>query len=323
MREQLSMEMFEELKRQYKKENDEGKYSMIFHLSPPNSSGVYSELGSMIRCFIFCHMNDIKFIMYSDDANITGGHGFEEFWLPFCEENHEKLNMKYNYKDKKYGIKKTFPVQILKKITNVDFLTQDFFKIFAYGRFREKPVEWDLFGMSGLVDVEMGKVMDFCMRYNDQTWEEICNLVSSVGLPDEYLSIQMRGGDKIIECELLTTEEYVNHIIGRNTGVKDIFVFTDEYRYVEELKEQLPDYNIYTLCEKNENGFVIDEFREQSWNIKRKNMIKLFAMMEICYEAKVHFGFNGANSSGIIQSIRIIRDKEYYGIDPKIKVDFR
>lgn len=79
---------------------------------------LFSELNTMMGCMIYCYLNHIKFELYADDANWAGGHGWNEFFLPFCAENHSILNKYVNprFPINKYRIDKRILRYILKKM---------------------------------------------------------------------------------------------------------------------------------------------------------------------------------------------------------------
>lgn len=72
----LSHEEFLELKRKYTEFNNNCKDSIIYHVG--TGAGLYSELGSMLECMVYCYINKIKFVLYADDANFSN-NGWTDF----------------------------------------------------------------------------------------------------------------------------------------------------------------------------------------------------------------------------------------------------
>jgi hypothetical protein len=118
------------------------------------------------------------------------------------------------------------------------------------------------------------------------------------------------GGDKITEHkDLITVDDFLNRVSVCGEKIKDVFVLSDDYRYIDELKTKRPEWNIYTLCNKDEKGYQNAAFNKSEWNTKRNNLVKLFAMVEACIRSDLHFG-NEQACSGLY--IRSRKEKETY-----------
>ena len=64
---------------------------MIFHVG--TGAGLYSELGAMLECMCYCHINNIQFILYADDANFSDKNGWSELFDSLGCESHDPLNI--------------------------------------------------------------------------------------------------------------------------------------------------------------------------------------------------------------------------------------
>lgn len=83
----------------YRQVNDSFTKSLIYHVGC--NAGFHSEVDAMMQCMLYCYKNRIKFILYADDANWANGRGWECFFEPFCEMNHNPLNHWFNLRRKK------------------------------------------------------------------------------------------------------------------------------------------------------------------------------------------------------------------------------
>lgn len=304
MREYLSQNEFERLRDAYKEENDSYEESILFHVG--TEAGFYSEVGSMLECMCFCHLNKYRFILYADDANFTSGRGWEAFFTPFCGLNHDNLNRTANKRRCPQGKVMGWKRKRLLKRSKATYLTDDFFGEFISQKFKETKISWPLFGMDGTVYPEMSKLMKLALRYNEETYGEVLALMESVRLPEHYMSIQIRGGDKIEErTKLYGAKECAMRIKETGTKVKDLFVFTDDYRNIEMLRMECPEWNIYTLARETEKGYSNGEFNRRKWEEKRKDLVKLFAMVEICINSDLHFGNEHSCANNIIMNCKL------------------
>lgn len=86
-------------KRVYERVNYGCEKTFLYHVGV--GAGLYSELGGMLEAVAYCYENKIAFKMYADDANFCEG-GWEDFFEPFCELSHNKLNKIANYRYRAY-----------------------------------------------------------------------------------------------------------------------------------------------------------------------------------------------------------------------------
>lgn len=310
----LSQKEFDDLKAEYAAFNASCKKSMIFHVG--TGAGLYSELGSLLECIMYCYVNKIRFVMYADDANFAGGHGWNAFFEDFGDESHNQLNKEYNYRYAKYFrvgrlalpnllFRRLIMPTILKKQERVDYLTQDLFAEIISDKFHKQFIDWPIFNIHGSLSAEYSKLSSLCLRYTEETYQDIQKMIADLNMPDDYVSIQIRGGDKTAEFTDIVGADYCIQKIEECVGqVTNLFVFTDDYRNIEYIREKRPDWNVFTLAREDERGYYNDKFNKETWEIKRANLIKLFAMVELCIHSKHHIGCDGACVNLFIRSCR-------------------
>ena len=310
----LSQEQFEKIKNEYQTLNNSFDERMIFHVG--TGAGLYSELGSMLECMLYCYTHQIQFVLYADDANFSNT-GWTDFFEPFCEQSHNKLPKYAPYRYQNHFIWKGFPLpnllfrryllpMILKKQEHAKWLTQDLFEKFVAAKFKTCGFTWKSLGIeSGYVGRDFAKLRSLALRYNKETKNEIEKRIASLELPEHYASIQIRGGDKSEEFDKLIDVDYCLDIIDKSgIAIDSIFVFTDNYLNVERLKEKRPNWNIYTLTREEERGYYNSDFNKQSWTFRKDNLLKLFSIVEICINSDVHFGCAEACVNGFIRSAK-------------------
>lgn len=318
----LSQEQFEKIKNEYQTLNSSFDERMIFHVG--TGAGLYSELGSMLECMLYCYTHQMQFVLYADDANFSNT-GWTDFFEPFCEQSHNKLNKYANYRYKNHFRWKGFPLpnllfrryllpMILKKQEHAKWLTQDLFEKFVAAKFKTCGFTWKSLGIeSGYVGRDFAKLRSLALRYNKETKNEIAKRIASLELPEHYASIQIRGGDKSEEFDKLIDVDYCLDIIDKSgVAIDSIFVFTDNYLNVERLKEKRPNWKIYTLTRAEERGYYNSDFNKQSWNFRKDNLLKLFSIVEICINSDLHFGCAEACVNGFIRSAK--KPEQYFEI---------
>ena len=71
------------------------------------------------------------------------------------------------------------------------------------------------------------------------------DILQSYNLPANYNSIFLRGGDKLIhEAKQHDIAEYVNCLVKLDTGIKDLFVHSDDNQLVEQVKHYIEEHQI-------------------------------------------------------------------------------
>jgi hypothetical protein len=296
--------MYENFIEKYNNFNNRFKKKLIFKIGA--TSGFYSELNLMIFFILYCLQNKIKFVLFSDNANFALNKGWEEFFLPFVEQNHDDFHKKYNFRFKsnenRLFIKNsTKIINEYKKTNKVNFLTYELFDLinnnlnFAQKHFNIKNL--DIKGNSIEASTSIAQMV---YNFNDETKKLVNSAVNSLSLPDEYSAIHIRAGD--IETEsvfrkqnLLNVDAYIEKIEEIDKNVKNVFIFTDDYRHVTDLKRKKPEWNIYTLCNSDETGYINDQFNSLSWEVKKQNYIKLFANVDICQNSTFFVGTYTSN----------------------------
>ena len=303
---------FERLKAEYKRENDGYKKSLIFHVG--TAAGFYSEVGSILEAMCYCHLHEIKFILYADDANFSNDQGWGVFFEEFCEMSRDVINKTENLRCKKRGIIATIKRFRIKKQLGVTYLTADLFQKIISPKLKATHIEWPLFDMNGTVYPEAGKLKQFVLRYNMETKNAINKMIEELCLPNNYASVQIRGGDKITETELTGAKETVDIIkqCGDYGKIKNMFVFTDDYLNITVVRKLCPEWNIFTLCKETESGYDNTEFNKGSWEDKKRELIKLFAMVEICIASDKHYAYEKSCANNIIRNCKPA--EKYFGV---------
>lgn len=83
-----------ELAARYRALNGSFKKTMVYHLGI--DAGFFCEYSNMIHAMLYCLQHRIQFKLYSDDANFGWEKGWEDCFVPFCEQVHEKFHHTFN-----------------------------------------------------------------------------------------------------------------------------------------------------------------------------------------------------------------------------------
>lgn len=291
----------------YRNLNNSFKKKCVFAVG--HSAGFFSEINNMLFVILYCLDNKIKFVPYFKEANFSNTEGWGEFFKPFCEEFGCEISPSINHREKK-AIHKNILFKlyagIFKRKHGISYLTYEIFPKICESDFTGKNFNIDYLGLKGdlnQVSIQLAKMI---WRFNQSTEDSVEQIVNSLNLPEKYVAIHTRGGDKIIEvkkaCNLVSVHSFMKNVKA-GSELRDIFVFADDYRHVEQLRSEYSDYNFYTLCQETERGYFNTEFQALDWADKKKNLLKLFANVEICSKSNLFFATGQANPDFFIDML--------------------
>ena len=124
--------------------------------------------------------------------------------------------------------------------------------------------------------------------------------IKTIGGP--YKSIYIRRGDKTsgIFKEMTAIEP---ETLIRNTGIKDgnVYVMSDDYSVVDEIKNLLPNCKIFTLVDPKNTGYSAERNRAESPEVKKKNAEELFTSMEVFHRGEKGWADNRSNLGRILK----------------------
>jgi hypothetical protein len=313
------------LHEKYNTLNNSYKKTLVFHLG--RDAGFFSEYNGMIFAILYCLQHKIRFVLYSKDANFAYKNGWDDYFEPFCTSTtgiiHKYLNVR---SFPKVNLKKISTIKwnikiILLKIgvfvfklmrTNI-YLTQDIWPHLFCQKMKDEEFIIPELGIHGDFVHACNKLVELTWNYNSHTKKEIYDLISTINIPSNYISCQIRGGDKNLEYDLLPIENYTKEIINYSE-VKTVFVLTDDYRIIEILKSHYDTWNWYTLCAPSEKGYYHLAFKKNNSINKRKLLIRLFSSIEIINKSALFIGTKTSNPSMFIS---IYNPKITVGVDYK------
>ncbi len=291
------------LQKNYLELNNSFKKELVFYVGL--SSGFFSEYNNMILSMLYCLNHEIKFKLCSKNANFDERNGWSGFFLPFCEEVDSDKS--------KHWRSRSFVGSILAYIQNKDnpkrrlenlslylkpisqhALTQEIFGrsrnklLYKFQRYNIPQLD-----INGDIQQACSQLVRLTWRFNESTEVEIKNMIKAIDLPKEYIAFHIRRGDKFVEHQFEPVEKYFKKL--GNVKIKNLFVLTDDYRIIEYLISNHSEWNIYTLCGKEECGYFQPEIDGQSYNQKRDNILKLIASVEIMSFSKKFIGVFSSN----------------------------
>ncbi len=317
-----------ELKDKYLMLNNSFEKSLVYHVGI--DAGFFSEYGDMVDMMFYSLSNKISFKLYSADSNFGYEKGWSDYFEPFCEETYKNIHhfanvhQKISWKQIVSQVRKDI-LPLLKYKIKLDLFSPigSFYKWqYGYSYYtqdlskkvlnRNKLYSLPSLGLWGDYQ-DMYQLMDAIIwHFNPDTRKKIGEHIFSLDLPREYISCQIRGGDKVMEYGKLYSADMYLKRIQELSSIKDVFVLTDDYGIILELREKAPDFNWYSFCTPEEKGYFNSDFTLKEPYEKRKQMIRFFASIELLKESKL---FLGTITSGPSCHIANLNQNEVFFVD--------
>jgi hypothetical protein len=296
----------------YNQLNNSFNKTLVFRVGI--QAGLYSEINHMFLAILFCLKNKIRFVLSSRDNNFAYDKGWQDYFLPFCEESYSAIHLKYNARS--YQISPTIPniikTKIIRKALKVDYLTQDIWNFIRDAKFQNETFDFSELEISGNLVNALHIVVNHIWHFQPEIQQEIDTRIQSLNLSAEYVGVHLRGGDKATEAKVSPFYDYIQYI-KKVSALKELFVFTDDYKNIIELKSSFPDYHVYTFCKEGEKGFSEGAYNLLHKEAKREITIKVLTDSEMLYKSSV---FVGTMSSNVGLFIGMRRNARlWYGID--------
>lgn len=281
-------------------------------------AGFYSEYNNMLLAILFCLKNKIQFNLCSKLCIPIHKNGWSEYFIPFCnEENSEELN-RFNlrtYLFNSYSEEELRQIlsynNTVKRKNNYEFLMIDIWDYIRSDEFYKSDFYIPELKIDGNL-ISACKVINECIyNFNEETKSEIDGIIKKVDLPQEYVSVHIRCGDKVFETALISPDDYIIRL-QQHFSCKNLFVATDDYEVFSYLKDKYPMFNFYTTSEPKDSGHIQNVANAIAPEIVRLEHVKLFSTMEILKKSIIHIGTNSSNM-GIF--MKFARDDGYFSMD--------
>lgn len=295
-----------ELLENYTRLNNSFEKKMTFHLGV--DAGFFSEFNNMVLAILYCLQNEIKFTLYSKKANFALEKGWMDFFTPFCEESTFFLHRRYNRRGYQAKNQRPLPPKVLKFLSGDDYLTQDIWDSFRNEEFSKTKFTFPSLQLNNasLLDATQS-IISMVWNYNPTSKKIVDDYKNSIKLTEKYLSMHIRAGDKILEAKTFTTQKYMVKAIGLEAS-KKIFVMTDDFSLINNLRNFYSDWEYITLETPSEKGYDHSKFKKLDKHDKYMQLLKLFASLDICAGAEKYIGTYSSNI-GMFMGMRIGEEK--------------
>jgi hypothetical protein len=252
----------------------------------------------------------LRLEIYSKDAPFTFGNGWNEYFESFCPDFKNDFIGKRISRDYINNHKNNHICYLYKILTKNDILN-DIYWYCRTGWFEHAHFEIPELGINGDIRQAMKVLIPIVYRFNEKYTHIINTFINDLDLPQRYISLHVRAGDKITERNLITPQKYLEKA-KTFSDCHNIFVATDDYRIFEQLRNDNPDYTFYTSTSPEERGNDTEKLFASSNDIIRKNLIEMFASVEVFLHSEL---FVGTYSSNPGLFVGMLIDERMVGMD--------
>lgn len=296
----------------YKKVNSCFSPKFVYHLG--GESGFFSEYNNMILAMLYCLDKSIKFSIYSEDANFRYKKGWNDYFLPFCEEAGNKMhsffNRRTNPRFKNYQLRRADQVltNIFRKVNSNVLTTFDLWDEIRSMNTSASYI-FPKLNLHGDLRMICRELIKMTWKYNQQTTYEIEQYRQSANLPLQYIGFHIRGGDKFIEADIQNCRKYIEKA-EQLSDIRSAFVLTDDYTVIEDLVKNFQAWSFSTFCKEEERGYFHNSFKHETPELKRERYIKLFASVDVLADSELFIGTFSSNP-GMYLGMRMQPDKAF------------
>jgi hypothetical protein len=224
---------------------------------------------------------DIVYDLTSEFCGFFSNYFFLLYVYIICRENELILNIydnkwRFKYKDgfiDYFDIKNIKNIKIMNKMINTEYV---------YRHMNIPAIRYPL-------SIYKKYVLDL-YKLNEKVIRKYKEYINLIRLPDEYNSIFIRCGDKLIhESKYYDVNNYMDYLIKLNSKTKNLFIHSDDHREVLKCinynEQKNLGFNIYYITNEYEKGaLVIEHLRYETEhkfeNIKSINQMDSFEIKD-------------------------------------------
>lgn len=303
----------------YQRVNETFCKRMVYHTGI--NCGFFVEINYLVNALLYCLAHQIKFQLYSDDANFGTGIGWREYFLTFCEEVHEPLHQKYNFhrppswrrilkacrKQKSIGPIAWKLKSILKTIIGrlIAFGVYHEYVLFSQDVSADLDLQYDIpeLGIKCGYYEAYGLLARMIWRFQPDMLYQKTRYKEKLNLPLHYDGIHIRGGDKLMETELISGTS-IMRVLNPKAGTC-VLILTDDYRQLQELKANFPHVQFLTLCQPEERGYLHKAFINKSPQSRKEAIVRLIISVDFLLHSRSFVGSITTGPSVFVMKQRV------------------
>lgn len=287
--------------------------------------GLYSELVNLALAKVFADKCGYILLVNSRHWNSKIKNGLSDWFIPYFDENNNIMSYQYRiYSDEKPWIGKIYynPSAFweywrmwffnkLYKIANpTTLLSKETFKKMHTPNFLSQYSQMELMEV-------LSKAFKEFYKYNTFTQKYISDSKLNLNIPDNYISVHIRRGDKIVtgEMEDIDLNLYVDAIRDAIHISRNIFIATDDTSVVTYMLNKLRGDNVNIFYNNNNKlrGFDEKTYNSKNTFSKKDEVLNMLFDMDMMIHSQFFIGTFSSNVGCVVAM--------YLGLDKCHSVD--
>lgn len=283
--------------------------------------GLFSEILNLALAKSYADFMGMTIIINTRNWNARIQKGWNDYFLPTlpCINSFWTSQVYVTGRKKRIGLRdwyhSPFRVvlhyilcvanQLYQKIDNSFLLNDEIYERMRSNDFVCRMSKSDIF-------IQYKKIIAELFIFNNDIKSRICSLKSQIGLPEKYIGVHIRRGDKISTHEMdnIDIEQYIYEIMNKGSISKNVYVATDDHSIISIIHEKLHPlgFTIYHNIYVSQEGFNEKKYNKKS-KIDKFNDT-LYTLLDIDILRGATF-FIGTYSSNLSRIIPCFIDKKY------------
>ena len=287
--------------------------------------GLYSELVNLALAKVYADKYNYRLLVNSRNWNSKIDNGLSDWFIPYFEETHSILTYQEKiYNNEKPWIGKIYynPSafwgywrerlynKIFKFFNPTALLSKDSFQRMHSGDFLSQYSEGEL------LNAVSNSFKKF-YKYNALTQNSISEKKQYINIPDNYISVHIRRGDKIVtgEMEDINLNIYVDAIRKYSYISNNIYIATDDVTVISYISKKLSDIDIkiYYNKENKLKGFDEKTYNLKSDSVRRDEVLNMLFDMDMMINSSFFIGTFSSNVGCVVAM--------YLGLDKCHSID--
>ena len=287
--------------------------------------GLYSELVNLALAKVYADKYNYRLLVNSRNWNSKIDNGLSDWFIPYFEETHSILT----YQEKIYNNEKPWIGKIYYNPSAFwgywrERLYNKIFKFFNPTALLSKESFQRMHSGDFLSQYSEGELLNAVSnsfkkfyKYNALTQNSISEKKQYINIPDNYISVHIRRGDKIVtgEMEDINLNIYVDAIRKYSYISNNIYIATDDVTVISYISKKLSDTDIkiYYNKENKLKGFDEKTYNLKSDSVRRDEVLNMLFDMDMMINSSFFIGTFSSNVGCVVAM--------YLGLDKCHSID--
>ena len=287
--------------------------------------GLYSELVNLALAKVYSDKYNYRLMVNSRNWNSKIDNGLSDWFIPYFEETHSILT----YQEKIYNNEKPWIGKIYYNPSAFwgywrERLYNKIFKFFNPTALLSKESFQRMHSGDFLSQYSEGELLNAVSnsfkkfyKYNALTQNNISEKKQYINIPDNYISVHIRRGDKIVtgEMEDINLNIYVDAIRKYSYISNNIYIATDDVTVISYISKKLSDTDIKIYYNKDNKlkGFDEKTYNLKSDSVRRDEVLNMLFDMDMMINSSFFIGTFSSNVGCVVAM--------YLGLDKCHSID--